>query len=1251
MKEKPSVLIVDDDENTCRTLKLIFDKKGYAADIARTGQEALEQARERVYNLILLDIKLPDMEGTELISPLKDICPDSNLIMVTAFASLESAVRALHEGAMAYVTKPLNMDEVLAIAKQALERQRLVMEKRRAEDALRSSEEKYRTILQSMNDLVFVVDKHDCLSQYYTSSEELLFISPKEFMGQHVSEVLPPSKAERFVKSFQRVRETGRSETFDYQLEIDGQNHWFSAVLSLHEDGESIVQVVRDVTRRKQAEEALRESEKKYRLLAENTSDCVWQIDLNTEFTYVNPAIFRVFGFTPEEWVGSSLSEHCSSEAMELMSGLMIEAIRTGPNASPVTFETRMSRKDGIEIDVEITADLILDEDQNPLGFQGTTRDITDRKRAERAIQRSEERFRSVFEESPVGINVFDSEGMLIEANRACLDVFGVCSVDDIEGFCLFDDPNISEELKGRIRDGETVRYQASFDFEKVKELGLYETSRSGIAYLNTVIAPLGLCEDGSLRGYIVQMQDVTERKIVEEALRASQQLLKRTFDSLSEAVLVLDADTTEIMDCNPAAETVFGYSCHELLGQKIGMLHVDELTYEEFKENLYPAIEEKGRLDRFEFRMKRRDGTIFPTEHSVTPLKSEQGTQVGWVSVVHDITERKRAQDALVGSEREKSAILNGMKDVVIYYDNPDMTIVWANRAAAESVNLSVDELIGKHCCKIWHQLDKSWDFCPVVRAFETGQPEEGETTTPDGRIWFIRGWPVKDDEGTTIGVVKVSRNVTEQKRAEEALRESEEWFRAIYEESPIAINVFDLDGNLVHANPALLNFVGVSSVEDLKDFNIFRDPNMPEDAIQRMRKGERVRFQSVIDYAKAREAGLYDTSKSGVSYVEAGTSPLKYGDDESLHGYMVQMVDATDRVLAEKKVRISEERYRGLVERMNEVVFRISVPDGKYEYMSPSVGRLGGYEAKEFLDSPLLIMKMVHPDSLEYFMGKWAEMVESKVDPVYEYKIIDTSGNTKWVSQSNAPVYDEKGNLIALEGNCRDITDRKKAEEDMRTAAETAMLYLDLMGHDIRNHLQAIIMGTEILEQLDIRPEVREMVDLVVDSVENSQNLIKKVQATRELLSVPLSSIPLKEALEDCLQVLNETYDDVQIEVDLAAQQPNVFADKYLGNLLMNILENAILHNDKKKKRIWLGLKEVEGGYEVVVADNGPGIDNDTKENLFDQSRRFGGVGVHQAFKIAQKYGGQISVQDRVPGDSNKGAEFHIWFPKSTA
>jgi signal transduction histidine kinase len=125
------ILIVDDDENICKSLRLIFKKKGYEVETVGTGREAIGKVQERFFNLTLLDIKLPDMAGIELLAPLKKLHPDMAVILVTGYASLETAVQALHEGALAYITKPLNMDEVLATVREALEKQRLVIENRR----------------------------------------------------------------------------------------------------------------------------------------------------------------------------------------------------------------------------------------------------------------------------------------------------------------------------------------------------------------------------------------------------------------------------------------------------------------------------------------------------------------------------------------------------------------------------------------------------------------------------------------------------------------------------------------------------------------------------------------------------------------------------------------------------------------------------------------------------------------------------------------------------------------------------------------------------------------------------------------------------------------------------------------------------------------------------------------------------------------------------------------------------------------
>jgi len=131
MDSKESILIVDDNEGARRSLALFFRQKGYEVDTAQTGQEAIEKVQGRFFNMALLDIRLPDIDGVELLAPLKEIHPDMVAIMVTAYASLENAVRALNNGAFAYITKPVNMDGVLATVREGLEKQHLVVENRR----------------------------------------------------------------------------------------------------------------------------------------------------------------------------------------------------------------------------------------------------------------------------------------------------------------------------------------------------------------------------------------------------------------------------------------------------------------------------------------------------------------------------------------------------------------------------------------------------------------------------------------------------------------------------------------------------------------------------------------------------------------------------------------------------------------------------------------------------------------------------------------------------------------------------------------------------------------------------------------------------------------------------------------------------------------------------------------------------------------------------------------------------------------
>ncbi len=308
-----------------------------------------------------------------------------------------------------------------------------------------------------------------------------------------------------------------------------------------------------------------------------------------------------------------------------------------------------------------------------------------ERRQTEEALKENQARFRELFDEAPVGYHEVDIEGRVTRVNRTELEMLGYTA----------------EEMLGQPVWSFVVEEETSHQGVLAKLAGTRQPGRAfertyrrkdGTSFPVLMEDKLLLDEKGRIAGMRATIQDVAVRKRTEEALRESQQLLERTFASLRDAVLIVAAETPKIIDCNTAASEIFGYGRDEILGKTAEFLHVDEAAHEEFRKHLRGAIDREGFLHQFEFKMKRKDGTTFPAEHSIMPLEDEKGQRMGYVSVLRDITDRKRMEEEIIKAQKLES--LGSLARGIAHDFNNLLTTILGSISVAKAYSDPGDEI-----------------------------------------------------------------------------------------------------------------------------------------------------------------------------------------------------------------------------------------------------------------------------------------------------------------------------------------------------------------------------------------------------------------------------------------------------------------------------------------------------------------------------------------------------------------------------
>ena len=522
---------------------------------------------------------------------------------------------------------------------------------------------------------------------------------------------------------------------------------------------------------------------------------------------------------------------------------------------------------------------------------------------------------------------------------------------------------------------------------------------------------------------------DITERKRAEEALRESEERYRDLVEKSGLAIFVLDAEGRVIFFNRHVCE-LSGCEPVELEGA-----HFANWVHPEDRERVLGYHHRRMAGDftvpeRCEFRWPCKDGSFRHVAISVTPIVKE-GHVVGSRVYLYDITEQKKLMEELEESKWTLQRSLESLNEAVVMVDT-DFVIKVCNRANSEIMGVPEDQCVGKRCYKMFYGRDTVCPGCLAKRAMETKQKAYELRHRPDGMILERTAYPVLDEEGRVTGATILGLDITQQKRAEEALRESEERYRILVETARDVIFSLSVEGVITSLNRAFEVLTGWPCSQwigrHFREIVYPDDLSIAEESFQRVLKGE---SSPPVDIRVRLKSGGYAVCEF------TGNPVVK---DGRIVGTLGVARDVTQRREMEEALRESEERYRTLVESSLTGIFIHQ--DGKYVFVNERFAQMHGYEPEELIGRDYL--ELIYPEDREAAKKRTELRLKGEKLPVsHELRRLTKDGRFFWC-QMVATRINYRGKPAVM-GNVIDITPQKQAEESMRKAITRLHLVLE--------------------------------------------------------------------------------------------------------------------------------------------------------------------------------------------------------------
>ncbi len=640
-------------------------------------------------------------------------------------------------------------------------------------------------------------------------------------------------------------------------------------------------------------------------------------------------------------------------------------ALENGTESYEVEF--RLIHKKGHYVPVLSRGFISRDNTGSPIRVSGTNMDLTELKNIEAALKKSETLHREAQRVAKIGHWELDSSSGTPIWSEEIFRIFGLDPKTSEPSFTAHVDIIHEDDwgvLQQSIQDLSTKGIPFDIEFRILRPDNEIRWMRAkGSAQKG---------EDGAVTRMFGTAQDVTDHKAVEKALKKSEERFSLAMEASKDGLWDWDLRTGEIY-CSPGLTSMLGF---DSTGVIKNLDTWQDLIHPEDRQKAYQAnIDCVNNLtDSFEveYRMKAKNGGYrWVLGRGQAVCRDSFGMALRMIGTHQDITERKQAENALIGSNRGLQVLKESGKALLRAKDELSLT---------------------KEICRI---IVETGEYSMSWVGFVEESPEK--VVKPFG------SWGVSNDYLDNITIT---------------------WDEAATGKGPTG------------------RAIRTRTVQIAK--NLATDADYESWRNEALGKGFQSSIAIPIIYENACQGALNIYSPESDAFDESEVNLLIQLANELAYG-IISLRDKEAQKEAEQALRISEARYRRLAENSPDIIYRMSLPDGKYEYINSAAKAVFGYSPGDWYKNPLLIQDIIHPDWHSYFNEQWAQLLKGRVPPTYEYQVIHKEGDVRWINQRNMPVKNADGNLIAIESIVTDITDRKQTEETLRKSHERFLTVLN--------------------------------------------------------------------------------------------------------------------------------------------------------------------------------------------------------------